>query len=505
MVLLFCLLPCILFASISDGILKEMSLEQKIGQLFVAPACPLMGEEHERDWGELMDKYHVGGAILKQSDPCSQVRFLNRLQAQSEFPLLVLADAEWGLGMRMTDTIAYPKNMTLGAIQDLGVLFELGEEIGRQAALVGIHLNLAPVADCNNNPKNPIIHMRSFGEDPMRVADCVGAFAMGLQRSGVMACAKHFPGHGDTETDSHYDLPIVKHMMERLVQIEFVPFQRAIFEGIDAIMSAHLYLPAIDPQLPTSLSKTCLDILRKEWGFEGLIITDALNMKAIRYSPAESALLAHRAGNDLLLYGDHIAPNVNEIVKETIPRAFEALKQAYLDGIFDEKDLDQCVLRILQKKEKMISHLSEEHLAEELHTPNALALKQRLFQEAVTLIGASLFPIPEETAYLSFGEGDSLASQFQKIPFEEAARFVIAIHQQEALTKEVLAMIESVQEKAIVCLFTSPYALEGIKAPTILVGFENDPLAQEAVLNVLQGKSLPKGRCPVEPLRGSTR
>ncbi|MBU6446487.1 MAG: hypothetical protein KGQ49_03710, partial [Verrucomicrobia bacterium] len=305
--------------------LAEMSLDEKIGQLFVMPACPKRGAEHFEDLCTLIHECHVGSVIIKQSDPLTQVAFLNRLQSVSDHRLLVMADAEWGLAMRMADTMAFPRNMTLGAIQDLSLLKELGAEIGRQARLVGIDMNLAPVADVNTNPLNPIIGMRSFGEDPSHVADCVLAISAGMQSAGLLTCVKHFPGHGDTLVDSHKDLPIVHDLMGGLF-----PFQRAFAAGVDAVMTAHLYVPVIDPIWPTSLSLACLHMI-KDCGFEGLIISDALNMGALRrYSPEEVAIRARAAGCDLLLYGDHIAPNVDEILRETIPRAFAALKRGYL-------------------------------------------------------------------------------------------------------------------------------------------------------------------------------
>lgn len=486
---------CPLFLSALS--VHEMTIDQKIGQLFVAPACPLRGEDHWQDWMNLLEAFHVGNAIVKQSDPVTQVQFLNRLQKVSRIPLLVTADAEWGLAMRMSDTVAFPRNMTLGAIENTGLIYQMGKEIGRQAKRAGIHINLAPVADVNNNPLNPVIHMRSFGEDPARVADCVSAYTKGLQEGGAMACAKHFPGHGDTHVDSHRDLPVIGHSVERLEAIEFIPFKRVVEEGIGALMTAHLYVPSIDPVFPTSLSEPCLKIVRDHLHFDGLIISDALNMKAVadRYSPEEVALLARRAGCDLLLYGDHKDPNVDLIVREMIPRAFKALKAAYLSGELDMADLDRSVMRILKAKEGIQTEVPVANLLQDLNTEEALGLKKELFQEALTLIGEPVFPISENTAYLSFGKNDVLAAEFMPGVSDWV---VIAIHQKEALNDEVLSLIESIGDRAIVCLFATPYALKSLKgARTVLVGYENDPDAQFAVLNVLLGKCKAKGHLPV--------
>ncbi len=497
--------PFLLIASWAEEELAKMSLDEKIGQLFVVPACPKRMDEHVADLEQLFEKYPIGNVIVKQSDPLTQVRFLNRLQELSKRPLLVCADVEWGLAMRMSDTIAFPRNMTLGAIQDLSRLVELGVEIGRQAKRVGIHLALAPVADVNNNPLNPVIHMRSFGEDPVHVAECVVALTKGLQMSGCFACAKHFPGHGDTSVDSHRDLPVINHTKERLEAVELVPFQMAVEHGVDALMTAHLYVPAIDDQLPTSLSRACLNVARERLHFQGLIISDALNMKAVadRYSPEKVAILSRMAGCDLLLYGDHIDPNVDEILRSIVPAAFNALKQAYLQKELSLEELDQTVLKILQMKEKIATHQPEEDLIASLNTDEAKSLKQTLFQEAITQIGEEDFPIPEDTAYLSFGTGDVLASLF---PFtfqgsvEDASRVVIAIHQKEALL-EALPWIEKTKDRSIVCLFATPYALKDFNAfKTLIVGYENDEEAQKAVLTVLLGKRKAQGKLPVSLL-----
>lgn len=495
------LFPLFLFSNWAEDTLEKMTLEQKIGQLFMAPACPLRGEDHWDDWLKAMKECHIGNAIVKQSDPVSQVNFLNRLQNKSELPLFVTADAEWGLAMRMSNTIAFPRSMTLGAIEDLNLIYLMGQEIGRQAKLVGVHMNLAPVADVNNNPNNPVIHMRSFGEDPKRVAACVAAYANGLQSAGILACAKHFPGHGDTNVDSHRDLPVINHGKERLEAVEFVPFRQTVQEGIAALMTAHLYIPAIDPIYPTSLSKACMTgIARDTLHFEGLIISDALNMKAIadRYSPEEAALLARKAGCDVLLYGDHKDPNVDEIMRAMIPKAYKALVKAYSSGELEIKDLDASVLRILKAKEQIgLNQIrTVPLLLQSLLGQEAIDLKKKLFQEAVTLLGDPAFPIPKDAAYISYGENDELSGAFSGDTDSDCV--VVAIHQKEALTEEVLLSIDSLGDRAIICLFTTPYALKCFKnQKTILVAYENDPEAQFAAYRVLTAEKDAKGHLPL--------
>lgn len=382
---LFFLLPLALFGGAwAEDLLAKMSLEEKIGQLFVAPACPLREEDHWRDWEELLEKYHVGGVIMKQASPVSHVKLVNRLQKRSREPLLVVADAEWGLAMRLSDTIAFPRNEVLGKRGDLALIQEIGEEVGKECRRIGIHLNLAPVSDVNNNPGNRVIGSRSFGAEPKVVAECVQAAVRGLGRGGVMSCAKHFPGHGDTAVDSHVDLPVISHSRERLGEVELVPFRAAIAEGVSAVMSAHILVPAIDPKFPATLSRRVLQgLLREELGFTGLVVTDALNMKALTnfYSAKEIALEAHRAGCDLLVYGDHIAPNVDDIVRRQIPEAYLRLQEAYQKEELPESFLNEKVLRILQAKEKSgldkNRFVVEEGVADVLWSSKAVNLSKR--------------------------------------------------------------------------------------------------------------------------------
>lgn len=501
----------------AEGVLAKMSLDEKIGQLFMAPFCPMRGEDHRSDWERLLRECHVGNAILKQADPESQIGGLRRLQGMSRWPLLAAADAEWGLAMRMKGTMGFPKQMTLGAVQDLGLIEKMGREIGRQARIVGIHINLAPVADVNVNSQNPVIGMRSFGDDPERVAERVVAYAKGLQAEGILACAKHFPGHGDTSVDSHFGLPILPFFLERLEAMELPPFRKAVEAGVAAVMSAHVLAPSLDLALPASLSESCLQgLLREGMGFRGLIVSDALNMGAIadRFSPEEAACLAKKASCDLLLYGTHIDEKLDEILRVQIPRAFAALKRAYKTGELEMRGLDESVLRILEAKEKIDPLFA----AGSLQTEEAMALKKRLFQEAVTLLGEK--PSLQKSAiYVSLGKGDAMGSLFERRfsisleenldPFwetlERSGQIVLALHEANpkaprfGLSERLFEQIRALSKKTIVCLFTTPYSLslfEGTK--TILVGYENDPDAQSALLEALKGDREAPGRLPIK-------
>lgn len=380
--IVFCI-PFVLYASAEER-LAELTLEEKVGQLFIAPFCPPRSGLHRDDWIRLMQHCCIGNVIVKQSDPRSQIEGLNWIQALSSIPLLVCSDSEWGLAMRMSDTIAYPKNIILGALQNCLLVEELGAEIGRQARLVGVHLNLAPVLDVNSNPDNPIIGDRSFGADPEKVASMGAAMIRGLHSAGLLACAKHFPGHGDTRIDSHLALPRIDSDLDRLLQVDLPPFLSAIDENVDAIMTAHILFPALDPHFPASLSKTILtDFLRGQLHYNGLIITDALNMKALtaHWTVAEIVLQAHLAGADLLLYGDHLSDAVDSLLEETLPKAVTALVSAYKNHEIPIERLDASVLRILKAKEAVhlfpFCPLQPDPL---LNTPYALDLNARLRQ-----------------------------------------------------------------------------------------------------------------------------
>ena len=380
--IIFLIMPIFVFSN-SQKLLENMSFDEKIGQLFMVPACPTKEKAHLKDLENIIKKYHIGGVIVKQSDPKTQINFLNHLQKISKLPLLVSADAEWGLGMRMDATIAYPKNVYLGTLRDSSLIYDLGKEIARQLKLVGVHINLAPVVDINNNPNTPSISERVFSKDPKKVTHLANLFSKGLQSQNVLATAKHFPGYGDINVDPHLNLPIAYHDLERLDKIELVPYRELIKNEISLIMTAHILLPNISDLPATMSSKLTKDLLRDKLKFKGLIITDALNMKALTniYNVEDIAYFAHTAGNDILLYGDHIGPNIDDILLRQVPLAFNRIKKAYLDGDLKEEDLDIIVLRIFKAKEKV--QLFENRFVEDfdeiaLNSEYAYELKEKI-------------------------------------------------------------------------------------------------------------------------------
>jgi beta-glucosidase-like glycosyl hydrolase len=534
-----CLFPLFTFSVYLCGeewaekTLSQMNLEEKVGQLFVVPACELRGEEHQQDLESLIRTYHVGGVIPKQGTLDGQVKLINRLQSLSQLPLICVVDAEWGLQMRMEEVLPFPRNLTLGAIQDLSLLYQLGQEIGRQCSLVGGHINAAPVVDVNTNPRNPIIHMRSFGQDPVAVANRGFQVMRGIQSKGILACAKHFPGHGDVMVDSHSDLPQVAQPRDRLERMELLPFRKMIEGGVEAVMSAHVQFPALDSQkgLPATFSRLVIrDLLFSQMGFKGLVISDALNMQAIEryYGDDKAAELAFKAGHDLLLYGDHIAPKIDRILREQVPKAFHHLVSLFRSGELDEKELDSHVLKILQVKEAL--NLQRERYVSDssplfgkINTPEAKALKRLLFREAVTVLRNQnrLLPLKKgQRRVLYFQQGnlndfrDRLGREVelkeengQNRDFQQYSLAIFALsdlslsEDQFGIQPAILEAIGRCQKEGIpvlIALMSTPYSLAALPlADGVVVAYEKDPDAQESAAEVILGKVQPRGKLPV--------
>ena len=543
--LIFLLLPfyCLLGQEISwaEKTLSKMTLKEKIGQLFIAPVCPLREDEHLKDMLRLIEDYHIGGVIVKQADPIAQMQMVAFLQDKTKIPLFITQDAENGLGMRMSNTIAFPKNLTLGAIRDDKYLYLLGKEIGKQMKLIGSHINFAPVVDVNTNPLNPIIHMRSFGDDVDKVAAKAVQFLKGLQEEGILGCCKHFPGHGDTICDSHHDLPLIPHSKMRLENVELYPFKQMIENNVDCVMIAHLHIPSLvgNEIIPSSLSSKVVEkILRKDLKFDGLIISDALNMKALRlyFSVEDIAYLAYISGHDILLYGDHIHDEVDQILQSDIPRAIEMLIRGFEDKRLKEEYLDEKVLRILQTKEKLSLHEKKDlfyadAIIEQLHSEEAKNLKKKLFELAITIVDENaIFPLEpnKKIAYLSLGNiekdvfYETLSESVEIIPVtiddldsiqeKDVAATVISFYQLNpreesyGIDLELLKEMERLSEdNTIFILFGTPYAMSVFeKDHTLIIAYENDEEAQIAAANILLGKMKAKGHLPVSVLKKQT-
>ncbi len=516
--------------------MATMSLEEKIGQLFMIRAHSDLGSDHIKSVEEQIKKYKVGGLCFFQGTPTKQAELTQKYQNLSTIPLMVAQDAEWGLGMRLKEkAISYPKQLTLGAIKDNTLLYDMGRDIAIQCKRIGVNVNFAPVIDINNNPSNPVIHDRSFGEDMFNVATKSFAYMKGMQDNGLMACAKHFPGHGDTDMDSHYDLPLIPHSRERLDSLELMPFRVLTQLGIQSMMTAHLSVPALDatPNRPTSLSrKVVTGLLQEEMGFEGLIFTDGLEMKGVadHFSPGVMELEAIKAGNDIMLLPIDIA------------KAMSVLVAAVRDKSLSEEVINQKALKILTAKYNLnlksrpyISSISD--IPDDVNDKKYLALKYKLFENAVTLVKDDPQQIPIEKidakkiACLNLGVDTK--SVFQKslekfgikkniyatkklnsaraneIKSSLSTYETIIINVQGmniyksknyGITQQEFDLIYKLNstKKVILVLHGSPYALQFFDSvPTIIEAYEQDDLMQEAVAQAIMGASRISGRLPV--------
>ncbi len=369
----------------ADSVFKSLSLDQKIGQLFMVPAWsdPKHIYFNDKLVSEWITKYGVGGIIFFQGGPQNQLKFTQRYQDMSSIPLLIGMDAEWGLSMRLDSTILYPRQMTLGALSDMEIVKNYAAETARQLKRLGVHFSFSPVVDINNNPKNPVISNRSFGEDRDAVLRASQAFMEGLQENHILACAKHFPGHGDTDTDSHEDMPVIPFSIERLDSLELYPYRPLFDQGLSSVMTGHLYVPAYEnrPGIPASLSTSLIqDLLKEQMGFKGLIVTDALNMQGVakHFKPGEMEVMAIQAGNDILLFPSNI------------PKAIEAIKAKLVSGELSMDRVNESCYKILQSKEwcglNAGVHLNKVDIMQDLGQPQALQIYQEVNAGALTLM-----------------------------------------------------------------------------------------------------------------------
>ena len=366
-----------------DSIMKSMTLDQKIGQLFMVQAYSNLDKKHEDFITEMVTKYHVGNLIFMQGTPEKQALLNNKYQAASKLPLLIGFDGEWGLDMRLKNTYRFPWNMALGAIRNDSLIEKLGKHIGKHCKRLGIHINFAPVVDINTNPENPIIGNRSFGESKENVTQKAVAFTKGIQNQGVLANAKHFPGHGDTASDSHETLPLVNFDIQRLYSTELYPYKKVFDAGIASVMTAHLSIPSLEPDaaLPSSLSKNVVtNLLQQKLGFLGLVITDGLNMKgATNYATsAEINLAAILAGNDLLL------------IPQEVPATINLIKKAIELKTLTEERIAISVRKILKAKYWAGLHnykpLEIENIQQQLNTTEDILLHRELVKNSLTVI-----------------------------------------------------------------------------------------------------------------------
>jgi len=525
--------------------LNNLTLEEKIGQLFIATT--ILEKKNYKETKthnktpikQLIEHYHVGGLIYQgeKTSLKKQIEFTNHYQKITKIPLFIVQDLEWGLDMRLKNMIKFPYNMTLGAIQNNELIYQMAKEVGRQCKLIGIHINLAPVIDVNINPQNPVINYRSFGENKDLVACKSIKFMQGLQDEGIIACAKHFPGHGDTNVDSHLDLPLISHSLERLSNIELVPFQKIIEAGIFSIMIAHLEIPALEqtPGLPTTLSyQTVTNLLKKTLQFQGLIITDALNMQGIlkHHSPGELELKALLAGNDLL------------IDSTDIPRSISYIKKAIQENLYSEKELDNHVLKILYTKEWVLNNSPKncneqdiETLIRKFYSPFVLNLKKTLYEKAITLvknknniiplvshetIPCILIGIPKKQVltttlqqYIDIEVYELHANDINpeilntlSTTIKTQKKIIIGLFginkcakQNYGISIPTLHLIDTLTQlgaEVILSVFGNAYALQLFDNPSVIIqAYEEDVDAQVATAKVILGQINPEGKLPI--------
>ena len=514
---------------------NNMSLDEKIGQLFMIRASSTMTGPDRQKILSHIDQYNIGGLCFFQGDPTQMVKLNNTYQAKSKIPLLVSIDGEWGLGMRYPkQSISFPRALTLGAIQDDNLIYEMGEHIAEHCKRLGIHINFAPVVDVNNNPNNPVINNRSFGEDKYNVAAKSYSYMKGMQDNGVMACAKHFPGHGDTDVDSHLDLPIIRHTRQRLDSIEMMPFRSLIKQGLSSVMVAHLNIPILDdrPNRPTTLSEnTVTNILRNNMAFSGLIFTDAMEMKGVtkHFAPGDADKEAFLAGNDVIL------------LPENLRDGFNAIKKGILDNTIPRERLENSVKRILRAKYiqglTTWKKLDEKTVHEDINDNYSLALKERLLENALTVASDDDEIIPirklnnKKIATISIGakgrtefqrqllyyvttENYNLprpSTSAQRVSVEKQikdADYVIAgIHDMSkyaskdfGLFFEHIKWLKKISEgkKLIIVLFGSPYALKYFDDfSNVIVAYNDEELTQRITAQGLMGAFTLKGKLPV--------
>ncbi|HRG38791.1 MAG TPA: glycoside hydrolase family 3 N-terminal domain-containing protein, partial [Bacteroidia bacterium] len=367
----------------ADSVFKTLTPEQRIAQLFMVAAYSNKDKNHIKEIKKLVDDYYIGGLIFFQGGPVRQAILTNCYQSCVKVPLLISMDAEWGLGMRLDSTTKFPRQMTLGAIQNDSLIYEMGVEIANQCKRLGMQINFAPDIDINNNPLNPVIGNRSFGENKYNVTRKAIMYMKGMQDNHVLANGKHFPGHGDTDSDSHKTLPTIKSSRERLDTLELYPFKELMKQGLGSVMVAHLSIPALDttPNQPSTLTKKIVTgLLKDTLGFKGLVFTDALNMKGVSkfYKPGEVSVKALLAGNDVLLF------------PEDVPQGIKEIKAAIERGEISQEEIDKRCLKILLVKQWAgLNHYSKikvEKIVEELNTPHAELINRKLTEASITLL-----------------------------------------------------------------------------------------------------------------------
>ena len=499
--------------------LQGMSLKEKIGQLFIHTVAPQDTEPNRRNIRNAVKEYKVGGLLFSGGQLSTQVVLTNFAQEMAETPLLMTFDGEWGLAMRLKGTPSFPKNRVLGCIQDNELLYEYGLEVARQCREIGVHVNFAPVADVDNNPLNPVINTRSFGGDPKNVADKVIAYSRGLEEGGVLSVSKHFPGHGDTNVDSHKALPVLNFSRERMDSIELYPFRQAIQAGLGGIMVGHLEVPAFSKK-PASISTEILSLLQDELGFKGLAFTDALEMKGISNN-ANLCAQTLIAGNDMLL-----APR-------NLKRELDGVLNAVKNGQLTEEQITEKCRKVLTFKYALGLHQRQfvqlSGLEQRLNHPGVQQLMDRLEKAAVTVVSndGGILPLDvdqKKVAVLNIGtpaKGKAFCNQLKKYMQVDCIQAhpdsITSISKRLGNYEKVIVAIHTEKYAAYQSMLNTLSALLPLvyvyltpmkriynkgnnwkKAAAVVMGHSGSVAVQHFVADVLMGREKATGRLSVE-------
>ena len=508
---------------------NSMSLEEKVGQLFIVAAYTNRDATHENDIQKLIEEEHIGGLIFMQDQAAHQIELTNKFQSISKIPLLIGMDAEWGLAMRLKGVERFPWNMTLGALRNNKLVYQVGKQIGIQANRMGVQFNFSPSVDVNVNPNNPIIGNRSFGSNPDRVAEKGIAYMDGMRAQNVLSSAKHFPGHGNTDQDSHKVLPLIPDNKADLEKYHIAPFKKMIDEGVQSIMVAHLNVPALepDPKIPSTLSKNIItDYLKGELQFKGIVITDALNMDGVAkmFPAGDVDYRAFVAGNDILLFSQNVHVGKQKII------------DAINKGQISEARLEESVKKILMAKYitglNEIKTLNSANVLEDLNSPENLALTTKIFEKASTVVKNEhkLLPIKKLNQKIAFvpleqTDYDQFLTHLQKYTNVELVKIsnpnqinllndydvIISgaflsnetVYKPYKLSDNSKAILKALpkDKKKIFSLFTSPYGLKDLdlsNLDAVTVHYQNTKDAQAAAAQVIFGAIDADGTFPVD-------
>ncbi|WP_052143610.1 glycoside hydrolase family 3 protein [Wocania ichthyoenteri] len=522
-----------------DGIMKSLSPRERIAQLFFIQAYSDRDESYVDSLMNEVGKDKVGGIIFFQGGPERQAKLTNKLQKNSKVPLIISMDAEWGMGMRLDSISNYPYQMTLGAISDNQLINDMGTAIGEQMNRLGVHINLAPVVDVNNNPDNPVINFRSFGSNKYNVTEKSYQYMIGLHSKNILANIKHFPGHGDTNTDSHLDLPVLTHDMKRMDSLELFPFKNLINKGAGSVMVAHLNVPNLQKNkknIPSTLSPEIIkDLLKSKLGFKGLVFTDALNMKGVTkyFAPGDIEVKALLAGNDVLLFSEDINLGINKI------------EEAVKAGIISQDVIDSKCKSVLKLKKWVgldsMDSINIDGLHDDLNNVKYTHITRKLFEHAITTLSNKDNAIPmrnlDSLKIASLSVGVDSLTIFQKrlskhtdmdhylIPYNSSLKetdsilnklksydkVILGIHSESVLSTDDYGIADATtrivhqvcaDNQTIVVAFLNAYALKKFdnleQAESIVLTYQNHDFLEETSADMIFGKSPSLGTLPFD-------